>query len=85
MADAVLSSKFRQYPMLMKMLTSLGIHGLGGFHEVDILQHPKINQFVSDTKEIQKIVKSGLIDPKLRSNLEFALDIALAQQNFIKS
>jgi len=81
------------------MLTSLGIHALCGCQEVDILQNPTMNQFVTDTllssdsmqagifdrKEIEHMVQCGAGDTTPRSGLEFALDVALAQKNFLKS
>ena len=99
MADAVLSSKLSNHPLLSKILTSVGIHGLSGFQVVDMLQQSRVKQFVADTllssnsleagifdtNEIKQLVNLGLSDPRYRTNLEFALDVALAQNNFLNT
>lgn len=97
MTDALLGSKLGRHPLPTKILTSVGIHGFSGFQAVDILEKPRTRQFVADTllstaikqggilngKELERVIESGLSEPRHRANLEFALDVALAQQNFL--
>ena len=99
MTDALLGSKLGRHPIPTKILTSVGIHGFSGFQAVDILGKPRTRQFVADTllssdssqsgilnrKELERLVKSWLVEPRDRSNIEFALDVVLAQQNFLNS
>ena len=96
MTDAVLGSKLGKHPIPNNILKAVGIKGLSSFQEVNILANPKTKQFVADTllsagsrqsgilesRQLELIVESGLSDTRQRSNLEFALDVALAQHNF---
>lgn len=99
LTDALLGSRLGRHPLPTRILTLAGIHGFSGFQAVDMLAKPATRQFVADTllsagcrqsgvlapTELERVVKLGLTDPRYRANLEFAMDVALAQQNFLKA
>lgn len=95
--DAALGSRLKHYPLSGKLLKLAGIQGLSGFQEVNVLENPKTWQFVADTLLSSAFLQSGIvqsselrgmIDSSMtgtinRSGIEFSLDVALAQHNFL--
>jgi hypothetical protein len=97
--DAAIGSRLKRYPLSNKLLKIMGIQGLSGFQEVNVLESPKTRQFVADIllssnflqsgivqgDQLKNMIDTGLSSTINRSGIEFALDVALAQQNFLSS
>lgn len=95
-ADAVFGSRFRGRPFPTRLLSLSGIHGFSGFQADDVLAQPKTLEFLNDTLRSTHIRQGGALslsaldralqmsvtNPDSRAQLEFSLEIALAQQNF---
>lgn len=95
--DTLTSSRKVQSTVINSLLKLTGIRGFSGFEEINIFESERVKEYVSDTllssvclqndvldaNKIRNIVDSDISDPRNRINIEFTMDIALAQMNFL--
>lgn len=97
-ADVVLGSRFGRNPVAKRVLSSVGVLGFSSFQSTDVLSHSDIREFVADTllsagnlqsgvldqHQIRQLVDRDFSDKTVRPDIEFALDVALARQHFLR-
>ncbi len=96
-SDVVLGSRFGRNPVARNILSSLGVLGFSSFQADDMLGNPAARQFVADTllsaentqngvlnkKQIRSLADRDFSDKAVRPDVEFALDVAMAQRHFL--
>jgi hypothetical protein len=97
-ADVVLGSRFGRYPVAKQLLSSVGVLGFSSFQASDLLGRPRVREFIADTLlsaehtqngvldklQLRQLVDRDVADAGSRADVEFALDVALAQQHFLR-
>jgi len=97
-ADVVLGSRFGKNPFAKQILSSAGILGFSSFQSTDVLAGSTMQQFVADTllsnvnlqsgvldpDQIRSLVDRDFSDPATRCDIEFALDVVLAREQFLR-
>lgn len=97
-ADVVLGSRFGSNPLAKRVLSAVGVLGFSSFQSTEVLGHSHIRQFVADTllsdanlqsgvldqNQVRQLVDRDFTDKTVRPDIEFALDVALARQHFLR-
>lgn len=97
LVDTVVSTQMVRHPFTNKIVDLMGIRGISGFEEVNILESFRIREYVSDMLlstislqngilnpyKIKNLVDSDMADPRNRNDIEFVMDIILAQLNYL--
>ena len=96
--DIGLSSFSQKLPLAARIRDCLGVADYGGVHRARYLYLPEMQEFVVDTLQSQAVRDSGIFDtarlepivtsdfadPRSYSTILFALNLALAYQNFLR-
>lgn len=96
-ADVVLGSRFGRIPVARQILSSVGVLGFSSFQASDLLGQPRVREFIADTllsaehaqngvldkQQLRQLVDRDVADKGSRADVEFALDVAMAQQHFL--
>jgi hypothetical protein len=94
--DMIINTRLPRRGLASRISARIGIDGLSGFQYVDLLRERSVSEFVKDTLHataaqqcsalntlvVRRALKKGFDDRSARATLLFALDIALACQNF---
>jgi hypothetical protein len=94
--DMAVNTRLSRRGTASRITAHIGISGLGGFQYVDLLREQPVAEFVNDTLRasaahhipvlnpliLRRALAKGLGDHSSRATLLFALDVALAWQNF---
>jgi len=97
-ADVVLGSRFGRNPVAKRLLSSVGVLGFSSFQASDLLGKPRVREFIADTllsaehaqngvldkQQLRQLVDRDVADKGSRADVEFALDVAMAQRHFLR-